>query len=249
LVAALLLLWLANLGIHLDALDVLSGWQRRGSLIAVDLVVLVVLVIAGRVFPIFTRNATGVASIRSIPALDALSLAAMGLLALLDVILEDPAITSYVAGAAAVFSLARSLRWGARHSLRIPLLWILHVGYAWIPAGLVLRALAAFEGRIPPVLSTHALTIGAIGGLTLGMMARVALGHTGRPLVAKTPVAWAFGLVTAAAIVRVLVPLAHVAWYQASIFASGTLWTLAFGLYLAVYAPILVSAREDGRPG
>jgi uncharacterized protein involved in response to NO len=245
----LVLLWIVNFAIHLDALGALSGWQRRGSLVAVDLVVLVILVIAGRVFPMFTRNATRMPSIRSVPVLDALTIGSMAVLALLDTFLEEPKITACVAGVTGASAAARCVHWGARHSLRIPLLWILHVGYAWIPAGLALRAAAAFDGRIPAVLGTHALTIGAIGSLTLGMMSRVALGHTARPLVAKKAVTYAFATVTIAAVVRVFVPLLHVAWYQASVFTSGILWTVAFGLFLIVYAPILISQRADGRPG
>jgi uncharacterized protein involved in response to NO len=245
----LLLLWLANVAVHLGAVGVLPGGQRSGSLVAVDLVVIVILVISGRVFPMFTRNATHVSSIRSVPVFDALAIGSMVLLAVVDAFLEDPRIAAYVAGATSVFAAARCVHWGARHSLRIPLLWILHVGYGWIPVGLALRTAAAFDGRIASVLGTHALTIGAIGGLTLGMMSRVALGHTGRALVATKPLAYAFMLLTIAAFVRVFVPLLHVAWYQASIFMSGTLWTAAFGLFLVVYFPVLISPRVDGKPG
>jgi hypothetical protein len=189
-------------------------------LAAVDVVVLVTLVIAGRVFPTFTRNATGVASIRSLPALDALTLASMLLFTIADTFLVDPRIGACLAAAAGVFAAARSIHWGARHSLRNPLLWVLHVGYAWIPIGLALRAVSAFDGRVPPVLGTHALTIGAIGGLTLGMMSRVALGHSGRPLALPRPMSYAFAAVTLAAITRVFGPLVEVAWYQTTVFAS-----------------------------
>jgi len=97
--------------------------------------------------------------------------------------------------------------------------------------------------------ATHALTVGAIGSLTLGMMARVALGHTGRPLAAPKAMAVGFALVTVAALVRVGGPLLAPAFYGPALVASGALWTVAFAIYLRVYAPILLRPRVDGRPG
>jgi uncharacterized protein involved in response to NO len=86
-------------------------------------------------------------------------------------------------------------------------LWILHTGYGWLALGLLLRAFAGFDPSVPASLATHALTVGAIGSLTLGMMARVSLGHTGRALVASRPTVWAFGAITAAAFARAILPL------------------------------------------
>jgi uncharacterized protein involved in response to NO len=128
--------------------------------------------------------------------------------------------------------------------LRVPLLWVLHLGYAWIPIGFALRALGA-----PAALATHALTIGAIGGVTLGMMARVGLGHSGRPLQVRWPMVLSFALLALAALVRVVGGLLFASSYRATLFAAGTLWTVAFAILLAVYAPILTTPRPDGKPG
>jgi uncharacterized protein involved in response to NO len=98
-------------------------------------------------------------------------------------------------------------------------------------------------------LATHALTLGAIGSLTLGMMARVALGHTGRMLVAPSTIAVAFVAINLAALARVFVPLFAPGWYFAALVAAGTLWVIAFANFLIVYAPILWLPRVDGRPG
>jgi len=92
------------------------------------------------------------------------------------------------------------------------------------------------------------LTVGAIGCTTLGMMARVSLGHSGRQLVVRPPVAVAFGLVTLAAVIRVLGPLS-MATYSIALYVSGTLWSLGFAMFTVVYARILVQPRIDGRPG
>jgi uncharacterized protein involved in response to NO len=128
-------------------------------------------------------------------------------------------------------------------------LWILHAGYGWLALGLLLRALAGFDSAVPGSLATHALTVGAIGSLTLGMMARVSLGHTGRALVASMPTVWAFGAITAAAFARVIVPLLAPGWYFTALVASAGLWTAAFVLYLVAYLPVLVTPRVDGKPG
>ncbi len=242
-------LFLANAAIHLDALGWLPGWRRRGSLVAIDIVILLVLVIAGRTFPMFTRNATGVASIRSIPILDALTAVGMLLVVVLDATVPDHASVAIASGVVALLAAARTARWGARFSFGAPLLWILHVGYLWIPIGLALRSISALTSAVPASIATHALTVGAIGALTLGMMARVALGHSGRTLVASRPAVAAFALVTAAAIARFVGTVVGADYYRTTVLAAGTLWTAAFALFLVAYARILTSPRVDGKPG
>lgn len=247
--AVIAALWCADLAVHLDALGLVSGWRRRGNLLGVDVVTFVILVLAGRVFPMFTRNATGVASIRSVPSLDVAALASMALVIALDAALPDARPTALVAGVAAVLAAARAAHWGSRHTGSNPLLWILHVGYAWVPVGLALRVVAAFTARVPPSAATHALTVGAIGGLTLGMMSRVALGHTGRMLTVTRPVAASFALVSLSALVRVAVGIVNPSWYRASLYAAGALWTAAFAIFVAAYAPVVSTPRVDGKPG
>jgi uncharacterized protein involved in response to NO len=243
-------LFAANFVVHLDALGVVAtGSARRACLVGVDIVVLVILIIAGRVFPMFTRNATGIESIRSIPRLDGLAIAGMAFLTVLDVFTPESRGAAVTSGVVGVLAAARAVHWGGRHSARVPLLWILHVGYAWLPIGLLLRALAAFDPAVPRSLATHALTVGAIGCLTLGMMARVALGHTGRPLVATKPLAWAFAAIAGAAAARVLVPLFAPAWYFPALVIAGALWSTAFLTYVLVYAPLLSKPRLDGKAG
>jgi len=250
LLAVLGALFAANCVVHLAALGVMAiGVARQACLVAIDVVALVILIIAGRVFPMFTRNVTGAASIRSTPTLDVLTIAGMAALTLLDMLAPTRAGTGATAGAVGVLAIARAARWGTRHTARHPLLWILHAGYGWLALGLLLRALARFVSTIPGPLATHALTVGGIGSLTLGMMARVALGHTGRALVASKPTAWAFGAITAAAFVRALVPLFAPGWYFATLLAAAGLWTVAFVLYLVAYVPVLLTPRVDGKPG
>lgn len=243
-------LFVANAIVHLDALGWVSpGSGRRACLVGIDLVLLVIAVIAGRVFPMFTRNATQVASIRSIRWLDYASLAAMAALLLADMVLPASALTAAVAACASLLAALRARHWGAEHSLRQPLLWILHAGYLWLVVGLALRALGDFGSPIPSSLAWHVLTVGTIGALTLGMMARVALGHSGRPLEPAPAMTWAFGAINAAVIARVFVPWWRPTWYFAGLVMAGLLWALAFLIFFTVYAPILVSPRIDGKPG
>jgi uncharacterized protein involved in response to NO len=124
---------------------------------------------------------------------------------------------------------------------------VLYLGYAWMVIGFGLTALAALN-RAPPFLALHALTSGAIGVLTLGMMARVSLGHTGRPLEPAGITVAAFVLVNLSAALRVLAPLAFPIRTADLIAASALLWALAFALAFAAYAGILVRPRADGQP-
>jgi uncharacterized protein involved in response to NO len=241
---------IANVCMHLEPLGALpAGSARQASLVSVDLVLLLITIIAGRVFPMFTRNATGVTSIRSVPWLDALAIAAVGGLTLLDVVAAASPLRGALSGVAGVLACARAAHWGLQYSLKQPLVWILHAGNAWLALGLMLRALAELGGVGVASLATHALTVGAIGSLTLGMMARVALGHTGRMLVASPAITFAFFAINLAALVRVFLPLWAPHWYFAVLAATASLWVAAFGTFFVVYAPVLTSPRVDGKPG
>jgi len=113
----------------------------------------------------------------------------------------------------------------------------------------VLKGLASLYPALPATAALHALTVGAVGVLTLGMMARVALGHTGRPLEVHSAVVVAFVLVNAAAFVRSIGPMLAPVHYLVVLDVSATLWTIAFLTYAIVYLPILVRPRVDGKPG
>jgi uncharacterized protein involved in response to NO len=157
--AVLAALFAANVVVHLDALQVTPlGSGRRANLVAIDVVLVVILIIAGRVVPMFTRNATGVASIRSSRALDVLVAIGMAVVALLDAIRPDGFASGMAAAVVAGLALLRVGPWGMRHTARHPLLWILHLGHAWIPIGLGLRALATLTQAVPGSFATHALT-------------------------------------------------------------------------------------------
>ncbi len=155
------------------------------------------------------------------------------------------------AGLALLAALAHGWRlalWKPWRTGKTPLVWILHAAYAWIVVHLALRGLTGL-GLITGTYAVHALAVGAIGGLTLGMMVRTERGHTGRTLVADRFEVAMFALIQAAAMIRVFAGMISPALYLPSIELSGLLWAAAFALYAVRYWPILTRPRLDGKPG
>lgn len=242
-------LFAANLGMHLGALGVAPAWIQRGAWLGVYFIVVMMLVMTARILPMFTKNATRVDSIRNIPRLDRAAVGAVLVTIASDLAGLDARIVAAVAALAGVLVFARAATWGAQHTLKNPLLWVLHAGHAFIGVGLLLRAASPFVPAIVPTVALHAWTAGAVGLLTLGMMSRVSLGHTGRMLAAKPLVSVSFVLVLSAAVIRVLGPLFGAKGYLHTMITSGTLFSVGFLLFLIVYTPILAAPRVDGKPG
>lgn len=247
-VIVLAAMWSAQLAVHLDALGVAPGGQRIGAIVGVDLLILLILVIGGRVIPMFTRNATG-AEVRNLRLFDLGALASVAMLGVVDASGGSSRAAAILAGVGALFAAARALRWGTSKTGEQPLLWVLHVGYAWVPFGLALRALSEVVPAVTPSIAMHALTVGALGTVTLGMMVRVALGHTGRSLRSPLPMTIAFAMISVAALVRVVAPLFGPDLYLPGLHASGTLWAFAFTLYVICIGPMLIRRRVDGKHG
>jgi len=153
---------------------------------------------------------------------------------------------------AVLLTLLHSLRLAGWYTNKIwnkSLVWVLVAAYASFILGFALKALAVFAG-ISPFLSVHAFTAGGIGLLTIGMMSRVSLGHTGRSVFEPPAIIlWSFVLLSLSVVFRVLFPLFNMELYVYWIGISQALWMLAFAIFVAVYAPMLLSARVDGRDG
>jgi len=222
-----------------------QGAPRAGLVLGLDVVLFVIAVVAGRVVPSFTNNAIAGAGARRNPLLERAALASILLLAALDA-MEMPA--APVAFAAAGLHATRLLMWSPWSTRARPILWILHGSYAWLVVHLVLRGLGEL-GFVSPLLATHALSVGAIGGLTLGMMTRTARGHTARPLQAGSWEVASYLLVQGAAVVRVFVPLVLPQLHVPAVIASAVLWCAAFAIFTVVYVPVLTRPRLDGQPG
>jgi len=231
--------------VQLGAID-LPGWL--GIQVALDVVLFIMAVMGGRVIPMFTNNGVPGSNARRDPRLERFALGAVLLVLAADVVQMRGSGAALVLAVAAATQVARLALWQPWRTLRTPLVWILHAAYAWIALHLALRCLAEL-GLITPSIATHALTVGAIGGLTLGMMTRTARGHTARPLRADRFDVTCYGLVLAAALVRVLVPLVVPGLQMQAVVASAVLWSAAFGLYAVRYWPVLSRPRLDGKPG
>lgn len=243
-VALLLTLTLGNILIHAEILELCQNTAWIGIQLVVGTIIIMILILAGRVFPFFVEKGLhGTLIIRN-PLLDALSIGS----AFTVFAMQLGAISGNLLALTAIFSvIVNSVRlagWYVQRIWYVPLLWILYIGYGWIILGFILTALSAYSWILPS-LALHAFTVGGIGVLTLGMMARVSLGHTGRALRVSNAMAIGFILINLAALLRVLLPLALSNWYNILIYASTLSWLAAFSLFMFVYAPILTSPRID----
>lgn len=249
-VAVLVLLLGADLLTLLGVLQANDGWQRQGAWAAIWLVAAMLGLIGGRVIPFFTQRGLGrAAPVQPWGWLDWTLLIATALVAIVHAFglaLQVHAWLGLVFTALALGHGIRLLRWFDRGVLRVPLLWSLHLAYAWLVvacAGMALWHFGLFDGVSQAL---HALTVGALGGSILAMLARVSLGHTGRPLELPRGFAVAFVLLNLGGLFRVL---AVGAWYQPALWLAAFCWVGAFVQYLYCYAPMLCRTRADGHPG
>jgi uncharacterized protein involved in response to NO len=239
---------LANFLVHLELTGYAESSARAGTFLGLNLIVLLIVIMGGRVIPFFTERALSGVIPKRRPAIEWLSAASALAFLIAELLLPNSMLAGWLAALAAVSNGIRLIGWYTNRFWSVPLLWVLHLGYAWVVAGFCLKALAAI-GLISPQFTVHAFSVGGIGVLTLGMMARVSLGHTGRPLTAATPMALAFVLINLTAVLRGILPIIFPQWLPQLVALSGGLWVAAFAIFLAIYAPILTQPRIDGRPG
>jgi uncharacterized protein involved in response to NO len=238
------LLTLANLCFHLEVADVTRDGAALGLRLGLGVILLIIVIIGGRIIPGFTRNGVlakfpdAPAKIRSWSAIETLSLLSAACFVPFYVAFPFHPATAGLALAVAGFNAVRFLGWDSWSTRNIPLLWILHLGYLWLIIGFALLGLSILQPEIATSAGIHALTAGSIGTMTLGMMSRVALGHSGRPLETSSTTVVAYLLLTAAAIVRVYAAL-DPNWYSLALSIAGGCWSAAFVLYLKAYWEIL----------
>ena len=243
----LLALAAANALVHIEAL----GWTTTASLglhLAAYAVIIIIAIMGGRVIPSFTDNKLRTRARRWSTIERLVPAATLGAL-LAALFAPVSLITTLLAAIAATVHGIRLAGWYTHKIWSVPLLWVLHTGYAWVALGFVLLAVSAAGVASAAGSALHAFTAGGIGVLTLGMMARVSLGHTGRMLEPAPLMTLAFAAVNLAVLVRVGVPLFFPQAHAPGMALAGLLWMFAFGLFAAIYAPILLRARVDGKPG
>lgn len=246
-VLAIALLLVCNALSHAAVLGLVdaAGVARRGG---VAVVVMLITLIGGRIIPSFTRNWLVKRQAKALPArfngFDRVALGTTVLALGYWAVVPDDTVGAALAALAAVVNLVRLMRWQGIATLPEPLLWVLHLGYLWIPVGLALLAASQWWPPVPGTGAAHALTAGGFGTMTLAVMSRATLGHTGRALTAGPGLTAAFVLVTCAALARVLASLFDAA-YLPLLSIAAACWIAAFLCYLTVCGPMFFA----GRPG
>jgi uncharacterized protein involved in response to NO len=244
-------IWLGDLLVQADWMGVAWGDASRGLRVGLFGTVALIAILGGRITPAFTRNAmtraghhTGLPGSRK-----QIDVAAMVCAVALPIgILANfpEALTGVIALVAGLGALARLSQWRSGWTLPYPILWAMHLAYAALGIGYVLIGLAGL-GYGSEVSALHVLGIGAVGGMTIAVMSRASLGHTGRPLIASRTMAAGYALVALAALFRWIGSTAF-AFYYPAVLTSGALWILAFTLFLVALWPALLGPRML-RPG
>jgi len=234
-------LFAANVVFHAGRILADEALASLGVRLAIHSIILLYILKGGVLTPIFTGNALRERNrggdIPFILWLDVLAVLSVLALALADLAgLPAPWIGT-AALAACLCHAARLRRWRGWRVADVPLLLVMHLAYAWLVLAFALKAAAELSGRLPEVAWLHAFTVGAMGMMMLGLMTRVALHHTGRPLQLPPLIMLAYALMFAAAVLRVAVTLGALgtAWLALSML----LWALPFAIYLALFGAML----------
>jgi uncharacterized protein involved in response to NO len=243
------LLSLGNLFMHLAALEIMDfDFASKGVYLGVNLILLILIIISGRIIPFFTMNSMPHIKIKKNEIIDYLTIFSVCAFIFLDLIEKESSYSAWTALCAFALNLARMLGWKSWKLKGSPLLWILHLGYLWIVIGFLLVFLSDKFALLPRSVAIHAFTAGAMGTFIIGMMSRVSLGHTGRPLKLSKGFVISYLFITLSGIIRVGSTF-FPDFYSDGILLSGFCWVLSFVIFLAYYSSILISPRPDGKPG
>ena len=246
----LLFLLLGQCFFYLGYFGQLKQGIQWGLYTGLYIIVSLVLLMGRRVIPFFIEKGVGYpVELRNYRWVDLSSLVLMLLFWFFALFVDNKQPFAITGFALFAIHLLRMWGWRTRGIWSKPLLWVLYLAYGWLVLGFLFSALGAI-GWLSPMLAVHALAYGGIGMVTLGMMARVAYGHTGRNVFDPPRALWVFfALLFIGAVVRVLFPLFWPALYVNLVFASQLLWIAAFLPFFLLYAPLLIKPRVDGRYG
>ncbi len=249
-VSKIFLLMLCNVVFYLGIMGVVAEGVQWGLYSAMYMIIALIFVMMRRVMPMFIQNGIdGDVELTNRAWVDHASLVLLVCLWVSDVFTEYDNLTAVFA---VLLTLLHSLRltgWYTKKIWSKSLVWVLVAAYASFILGFALKALSITSG-ISPFLSIHAFTAGGIGLLTIGMMSRVSLGHTGRNVFEPPAIVfWSFVILLIGVVVRVIFPLFNMDLYIYWIGISQVLWMIAFAIFIYVYAPMLLTARVDGRDG
>jgi uncharacterized protein involved in response to NO len=245
-VAVVATLVIANLAFHWQAIGGGLASQSGSARFGIVALILLISIIGGRIVPMFTRNWLKAQGVDAIPPafnrFDGLVLIATAPALTLWALHPDVWVTAPVLALTGLLHVLRLARWRSAMTWREPLLVSLHVGYGFMPLGMLLLALAIMVPEIQPTAGLHALTAGAIGVMTLTVMTRASLGHTGRKLKSHPMEAAFLGMVILSAVLRII---AGLTFSDLMLQASSLLWICGFGLFAIRFLPIVIGARAD----
>jgi uncharacterized protein involved in response to NO len=249
-ISKLLLMLASNVVFYLGVLGMLEHGIRWGLYSGLYLILALIFTMGRRVIPFFIEKGVGYSvQVKNWKWLDISSLVLFLLFWIVDILTPD---TLLVALLSVILFLLHSMRmvgWYTKGIWQKPLLWVLYLAYGFLVIGFALKA-AVFVFDISPYLAVHAFTFGGISLMTMGMMSRVSLGHTGRNISEPPAVLfWMFIIMFVGAVFRVLFPLIDPSHYQLWIFLSQVFWIISFSLFLFIYFPMLTQQRADGRHG
>lgn len=249
-VPVLLILTVLNGFMHWAAFENDLILYKKLATTVVFLIAFLVSLMGGRVIPFFTANGTGTEKAVPNKWLELSSLASILLLALGSLVGFNEIVMGAIAFIAFAAHLVRTLRWRIWVTLKVPLLWSLHLACWFLALSFLLLALFHWGLVDDYVTVLHILTVGSIGLIILAMIARISLGHTGRSLQISPWVAVGFAALVGSTLLRAVWPLLSAGGsLTISYGGSIALWVLAFGIFIIWYLPVLTRPRVDGRPG
>jgi uncharacterized protein involved in response to NO len=245
---AVLVAFTAIANIVFQAEVLVYAGANYGLRLGVAAIVALIMVVGGRVTPSFTSNWLTRQGSQTRPAalgrfdIGAIVLGAIALIAWIAA--PDWSGTAALLLVMAIAQAARLSRWTGARTWREPILFVLHLGYAFVPLGALVLSISILWPRIVPTSGAlHAWTTGAMGLMTLAIMTRATLGHTGRD-VTSTPTTLAiYGAVLVAALARIAAPLLPAFYYQ-MLLTAGVAWFSAFAIFVLTYGPMLVRAKH-----
>lgn len=238
---------IANLLMHLEWLGYSTSTFDIGKRLVINLVITLIIILGGRIIPAFTTNALRKKNEVDLPRqseiLTKLAILTAVTMILADLLMPESTLAGVLAALVGFVNLLRYLGWRMSKTFDSPILWVLFMGFGFLILGLFVQSYAILGGTIDRNVADHLLMIGGAGGMTIAVMSRAGLGHTGRAIHAPWQIVCAYVLIALSAILRATAPVFFGEYYLTLISTAGCLWSLAFVLFSWVFWPVLTSPR------
>lgn len=246
-------LFLSNLSFHLGLASIWNMGIPIGLGLGLDIVTVLIVIVGGRIIPAFTKSGLArfgvVMQLSSSRLREVLAIGSVLAMFLADMIVPNSVIDGLFSLLAGCAQLIRLSQWQSHRTFRDPLIWVLHLGYLWLGAALLLKGIFFLTGAPFAEKWIHAFTVGTFTTMIIAVMTRASLGHTGRALIAPKPISTSYLLISVAGVLRIFGGLPVPNDYDWAIAIAGIAWIASFAIFIWVYAPILSGPRADGKPG